>query len=185
VRLLDGTRIEAELVVVGIGVDPAVGWLAGSGLELADGVTCDATLAASAPEVVAAGDVASWPHPGLGERIRVEHWTNAVEMAAAAAKRLLRGPEVGPFTTVPYFWSDQYDVKIQAAGRIRKDDAWQVVDGSLESRRFCVIFGDGARLRAVLSFGRPAALIRYRRLLSGGASWSEALAAAGSSAPVA
>jgi len=100
-------------VLVAIGSVPATGWLEGSGLSLANGVDCD-ELCGAAPGVVAAGDVASWVHPGLGRRVRVEHRMNATEQGMAAAKTLLgKGT---PFAPIPYFWTDQYDVKIQAYG---------------------------------------------------------------------
>ena len=119
VRLADGTLIPADVVVVGIGVAPETRWLEGSGLALGDGVLCDETLATGAPGVVAAGDVARWRNPLFGESMRVEHWTNAVEQAGAAAERLLAGPAAGkPFAPVPFVWSDQYDRKIQIAGRV-------------------------------------------------------------------
>src|SRR5581483_7996646 len=91
VRLGDGTVVEADVVVVGVGVVPETGWLESSGLALDNGVVCDSTCAAGAPGVVAAGDVARWPNNLFGETMRVEHWSNAVEQGAAAAKRLLAG----------------------------------------------------------------------------------------------
>ncbi len=108
VHLADGTELEADVVVVGIGVVPAVGWLEGSGLSLDNGVVCSETLFA-ADRVVAAGDVARWTHPGLGEQLRVEHWTNAAEGGAAAARNLLAGSAAAQaYDPVPFFWSDQY-----------------------------------------------------------------------------
>ena len=123
VRLSDGSEIAADVVVVGIGAMPATDWLASSGLEIDNGVVCDASCATRAPGVVAAGDVARWYHQGYREHVRIEHWTNAVEQADAVAARLLDG-EAGaaPFVPIPFVWSDQYDLKIQAAGRIAPDD---------------------------------------------------------------
>ena len=91
--LSDGATIAADVVVVGIGVTPNTEWLASSGLAIDDGVVCDSFLAASAPGVVAAGDVARWWHPVFEESVRVEHWTNEVEQAEAAARRLLSGEQ--------------------------------------------------------------------------------------------
>ena len=88
-RLGDGSIVPADVIVVGIGVAPATGWLDGSGLTLRDGIVCDATLAAGPPGVYAAGDVARWPNALFGEEMRVEHWTNAAEQGAAAARNLL------------------------------------------------------------------------------------------------
>ncbi|MXZ30211.1 MAG: oxidoreductase, partial [Acidimicrobiia bacterium] len=116
VVLSDGARLEADVVVVGVGVVPNTDWLASSGLEIDDGVVCDETCLA-APGVVAAGDVARWPNRLFGESMRVEHWDNAVEQGMAAARRLLAaGGATEPFAPVPWFWSDQYDRKIQLAG---------------------------------------------------------------------
>ena len=177
VRLSDGTVVAADVVVVGIGVVPETGWLESSDLALGDGVLCDATCATAAPGVVAAGDVARWPHPVYGESIRLEHWTNAVEQAEAAAARLLAGDAGGePFAPVPFVWSDQYDLKIQAAGHIRPDDEMYVCHGSLEERRFVAIFGRAGRLTGALALNRVRALMAYRRMMREGASWEQAMA---------
>jgi len=175
VRLSDGTVVEADLVVVGIGVVPNTGWLQGSGLALDDGVVCDETCLA-APDVTAAGDVARWPNPRYGEVMRVEHWDNAVEQGAHAARRLmLSDEEVKPFSPVPWFWSDQYDRKIQLAGRPWPDDEVSLVDGSFEERRFAVIYGRDGCLTAVFGMNRPRQVMQYKGLLERRASWSEAL----------
>src|SRR6478752_6839786 len=126
VRLDDGATVEADIVVVGVGVAPVTEWLEGSGLTLDNGVVCDETLLA-APGVVAAGDVARWPNRRFGETMRVEHWENAQEQGEHAARTLLGRSE--PYQPVPWFWSDQYDRKIQLAGRNRPDDEVQIVDG--------------------------------------------------------
>ena len=179
VRLSDGTVVEADLVVVGIGVVPNTGWLQGSGLALDDGVVCDETCLA-APDVTAAGDVARWPNPRYGEVMRVEHWDNAVEQGAHAARRLmLTDEEAVPFTPVPWFWSDQYDRKVQLAGRPRPDDEVALVDGSFEERRFAVIYGREGLLTAVFGMNRPRQVMQFKGLLQRGASWSEALEFAG------
>ena len=130
-ELEDGTRVEAEVVVVGIGATPATEWLEGSGLALDNGVLCDEFCAAAAPDVVVAGDVARWRDPRTGLATRVEHWTNAVEQSVHAARRLLLGEEVGPFEHVPYVWTDQFDLRIQIAGEVREGDEMRVGLGSL------------------------------------------------------
>jgi 3-phenylpropionate/trans-cinnamate dioxygenase ferredoxin reductase subunit len=174
VLLADGSAVEADVVVVGIGVVPETGWLEGSGLTLENGVVCDATLAA-APGVVAAGDVARWPLGG--QMVRIEHWTNATEQGAAAGRRLLAADgEAQPFAPVPYVWSDQYDTKIQVVGLPRADDEMAVVDGTLEERRFVACFGREGRLTGAVAFNRPRLLVGYRRLLADGASFEDALA---------
>ena len=178
VKLSDGSEIPADVVVVGIGAIPATGWLESSGLELGDGVICDATCATRAPGVVAAGDVARWYHDGYRESLRIEHWTNAVEQAEAAAARLLDGPSAAPFAPIPFVWSDQYDLKIQAAGRIAPDDEVFVAHGSLAERRFVALFGRKGVLRGALAINRVRQLMGYRRMMREGASFDAAVAAA-------
>jgi 3-phenylpropionate/trans-cinnamate dioxygenase ferredoxin reductase subunit len=177
VRLADGKTIEADVVVVGIGVAPETAWLEGSGIRLADGVMCDARCAA-APGIVAAGDVARWPHPRYGD-LRVEHWTNAIEQAAAAVATLLDGESAPVFDPVPYVWSDQYDAKIFVAGRPRAGDTVRVVDGELASRSFVVLYGREGRLAGALSIGRVRRFMEWRRALREDLAFDAALAKAG------
>jgi 3-phenylpropionate/trans-cinnamate dioxygenase ferredoxin reductase component len=177
VRLADGSAIDAELVVVGVGVVPATDWLEGSGLSLDDGVVCDETCLA-APGIVAAGDVARWPNPLFdGESMRVEHWTNATEQGVAAARCLLAGDTAAEaFAPVPFVWSDQYDVKIQVVGCIHPDDEVVVADGSFAERRFVALYGRDDRLVGALGFSRPRLVMQYRRMIAERASWKDALA---------
>jgi 3-phenylpropionate/trans-cinnamate dioxygenase ferredoxin reductase subunit len=191
VRLADDTLIDADLVVVGIGVTPNTGWLEGSGLALDDGLVCDATTRA-APGVVAAGDVARWPSHRFGELMRVEHWDNAIAMGEHAAGRLLADlagdpaddpASTAPYDPVPWFWSDQYDRKIQLAGRSAGADEVRVVDGSTEERRFVALYRRGDRLVGVLAMNRPRPLVAYRGLIERGASWDEALGQAAPASP--
>ena len=177
VRLHDGSCVEADVVIVGIGAVPETGWLSSSGLALDDGVVCDERCAA-APGVVAAGDVARWRHPVYGDHIRIEHWTNAVEMGEAAAARLLHGDAAPPFAPVPFVWSDQYDVKIQSTGHIHPDDDMVVAHGSLAERRFVALFGRHGRLVGALAMNRVRQLMGCRRMLREGVSWEEAVARA-------
>jgi NADPH-dependent 2,4-dienoyl-CoA reductase/sulfur reductase-like enzyme len=175
-QLSDGTSVDADLVVVGVGVAPETGWLESSGLGLSDGVVCDATCAASAPGVYAAGDVARWYNPLFEERMRVEHWTNAAEQGVAAARSVLTGPAgAQPFAPVPFFWSDQYETKIQFVGRSRPDDEVRVVHGSVEDGRFVALYGRAGRLVGALAFSWPRLLMQYRGLLSRSATWDEAV----------
>jgi len=169
--------VEADVVVVGVGVVPETGWLESSGLALDNGVVCDSTCAAGAPGVVAAGDIARWPNNLFGETMRVEHWSNAVEQGAAAATRLLAGPgEAVDFSPVPYFWSDQYDAKIQFLGRCCPTDDVRIVNGSVDERRFVALFGRDGRLVGALAFSRPRLLMAYRKLLAAKTSFEDALA---------
>jgi NADPH-dependent 2,4-dienoyl-CoA reductase/sulfur reductase-like enzyme len=178
VAMADGSDVYADLVVVGIGVVPNTEWLEGSGLTLDDGVVCDPTCLA-APNVVAAGDVARWTDPRTGESMRVEHWDNAVEQGRHAARRLLATDEEAEvFASVPWFWSDQYDRKIQLAGRPHPDDEVRVVDGSTDERRFAAFYGRRGQLTAVLGMNRPRQVMQGRGLLEQGVGWDDALAVA-------
>ncbi len=177
VRLDDGSTVDADVVVVGVGVVPETGWLEGSGLTLDNGVVCDETLLA-APGIVAAGDVARWPNPMFdGELMRLEHWTNAAEQGVAAARRLLvpDGGVAQPYAPVPFVWSDQYDRKIQTVGHFRGDDDMEVVHGTLEERRFVAVFGRRARLVGALGFSMPAKVMQYRKMIEERASFADAL----------
>lgn len=177
VRLGDGTVVEADVVVIGVGVVPETGWLESSGLPLDNGIVCDSTCATAGPNVVAAGDVARWPNNLFGETMRVEHWSNAVDMGQAAAQRLLAGPgETTDFTPVPYFWSDQYETKIQFLGRCCPADDVRVVDGSVAEGRFVALFGRDGGLVGALAFSRPRLLMAYRKLLAAKTSFEDALA---------
>ncbi|MDH4147680.1 MAG: FAD-dependent oxidoreductase [Acidimicrobiia bacterium] len=178
VRLADGSAVDASVVVVGIGVRPGTDWLEGSGLRLDNGVVCDETCLA-APGVVAAGDVARWPNAAFGgEPMRVEHWENAVTMGAYAARRLLAGDawDEGPYAPVPWFWSDQYDRKIQLAGRVRPTDDTLLVEGSYDERRFAVLYGRDGRLVGVLGVNRPRQVMKLRGQIEAGISFDEAAA---------
>ncbi|MGW0808927.1 NAD(P)/FAD-dependent oxidoreductase [Nonomuraea sp. NPDC002799] len=175
VRLADGRTIEAGAVLVGIGARPNIEWLAGSGIPVGDGVECDATLHAGG-NVWAAGDVASWPDPATGERLRVEHRTNASEQGLAVARNILAGPEAAtPFVTVPYVWSDQYDRKIQIYGRTRGADRMRVVEGSIEERRFTALYGRQGHVTAALGVNMIRPLRALRALVASRAAWDDAL----------
>ena len=176
VVLDDGTRLPADVVVVGIGVSPTVDWLEGSGLVLDNGVVCDGSLFA-ADRVVVAGDVANWLRPSSGRPTRVEHWTNAAEGGAHAARNLLAGTaSADPYDPVPFFWSDQYSTKIQMIGLPDPDDEAVVVSGSGEEGKLIALYRSGDRLSGVLAFSQAAKLMGYRPLLAAGASFDEALA---------
>ena len=175
-ELEDGTRVEAEVVVVGIGATPATEWLEGSGLALDNGVLCDEFCAAAAPDVVVAGDVARWRDPRTGLATRVEHWTNAVEQSVHAARRLLLGEEVGPFEHVPYVWTDQFDLRIQIAGEVREGDEMRVGLGSLEAGRCLVLFGREGKLTGAVGFKRARQVNEFRDLIGQGIGWDAAVA---------
>lgn len=178
VQLVDGSTVAAEVVLVGIGVIPNTAWLEGSGLVIDDGVVCDETTLA-APGVVAAGDVARWTNPRFGETMRIEHWDNAVAMGQHAARRLLAGGGPGePFAPVPYFWSDQYDRKIQLVGRAGPTDQLEVVEGSFADRRFVAIVGREGRLVGAIGMNRPPAVMAWSARIAEGISFADALSLA-------
>ncbi|MDZ7731999.1 MAG: oxidoreductase C-terminal domain-containing protein [Acidimicrobiia bacterium] len=108
--------------------------------------------------------------------MRVEHWENAVQQGEAAARRLLAGPDGGePFDPVPWFWSDQYDRKLQLAGRCRPDDDVEVVVGDTDERRFAALFGRNGRVVGVLGMNRPRHVMQLRQLVVDDAGWDEGL----------
>ncbi|MGW4125450.1 NAD(P)/FAD-dependent oxidoreductase [Nocardia sp. NPDC004711] len=155
VELATGEVLPADLVLVAIGSVPATDWLTGSDLVLNDGIVCDATCRA-APGVYAAGDVARWWHDTLGTYVRVEHRMNATEQAIAAATNLLGADS--PFTPVPYFWTDQYDAKIQAYGTFPLGSRVAIVGGDLDERRFLAHYIHEDRIAAVLAWNMPREL---------------------------
>jgi NADPH-dependent 2,4-dienoyl-CoA reductase/sulfur reductase-like enzyme len=152
VALDSGGSLAARLVLVAVGSVPNVEWLAGSGLEIGNGVLCDETLLA-APGIVAAGDVANWPHRAFGRRLRLEHRTNATEQGIAAARRLRKA--MPAFAPVPYFWTDQYDVKLQAYGLPSADADVTVVAGDPADGRFALRYVEDGRIQAGVTWNMP------------------------------
>ena len=154
---------------------PATGWLEGSGLTIDNGVVCDETCLA-APGVVAAGDVCRWPNPLFGETMRVEHWDNAVQQGMAAGKRLLAGDGPGEaFAPVPYFWSDQYDLKVQFVGR--GGERVDVVEGEVGSERYAVSYSRDGVLVGALAVKTPRTLMKLRMAIADRTPVDDALAA--------
>jgi NADPH-dependent 2,4-dienoyl-CoA reductase/sulfur reductase-like enzyme len=175
VRLADGTRIDADLVVVGIGVAPNVEWLADSGLEIADGVECDKTLQTSAPGVYAAGDIASWPNSLFEARMRLEHWTIAAEQGGVAARHAINPAAAAAYSTVPYFWSDWYGRRIQFVGIAAGADEVKVVAGDVDADTFLALYRRGDRLIGALELEQRSQIMKYRLMIGNAASWTEAL----------
>jgi 3-phenylpropionate/trans-cinnamate dioxygenase ferredoxin reductase subunit len=175
VELSDGSRVEADAVLVGLGAAPNTDWLADSGLTLDPGVVCDATLTAAAdPDVLAAGDIVSWPHPLAAELVRVEHWTVAAEHGGVAGRNALLDPaERKPHELPPYFWSDQYDVKIQAVGFPARADGLEVLESTPEGDRFVAAGARDGRLVGVIAFNAAKRLAWYRRQLAGRAAYDD------------
>jgi NADPH-dependent 2,4-dienoyl-CoA reductase/sulfur reductase-like enzyme len=163
VELTTGAAVKADVLLVAVGSAPAVGWLRGSGLDLDNGIACDGHLLA-APGVYAVGDVARWPHPLAGRPVRIEHWTNAIEQAAHVARRITDpGQAAEPFAPVPYFWSDQYGVKLQAYGFPGPADEVELVAGELDGGRFAAVHRSGGRLTASVGIGSPRQVLAGRR----------------------
>jgi NADPH-dependent 2,4-dienoyl-CoA reductase/sulfur reductase-like enzyme len=174
VRLVDGSRLTADVVVVGVGAAPATGWLEGSGLELDDGVVCDETLNAGPPGVYAAGDVARWRHPLFGQTVRLEHWTTAAEHGALAARNAINPVAAAPCATVPFFWSDWGNDRIQFVG-VPGADEIRVVDGDPGDGDFLALYRCGGHVTAALGLNQPRPVMRLRALIVQRASWPEAL----------
>jgi NADPH-dependent 2,4-dienoyl-CoA reductase/sulfur reductase-like enzyme len=153
VRLSDGSKVKADLILIGLGVEPATGWLHGSGISVDKGVVCDATGAAEGSTgVVAAGDVARWWHPLFQQYLRIEHWDQASRQGITAARNLLAGSaDAQEYDAVPYFWSDQYDVKLQLIGVPTDYDSVEVIEGTVHDQQFVAAYGKGGRTIAVLS----------------------------------
>jgi NADPH-dependent 2,4-dienoyl-CoA reductase/sulfur reductase-like enzyme len=176
VRLADGTTIDAELVVVGIGVTPNIEWLAGSGLTIGDGVECDEKLWTGIDGVYAAGDLASWVNPTFGVRMRLEHWTIAAEQGGHAGRNAADPANATPFETVPYFWSDWYGKRIQFVGIAAGAEEIATVHGDLDGDTFITLYRRGDRLVGALALDARSQIMKYRAMLATGASWDEAMA---------
>ncbi|MEO9327789.1 NAD(P)/FAD-dependent oxidoreductase [Gordonia aurantiaca] len=162
VKLDDGTELPADIVVVGIGSIPVTDFLEGSGIELADrsvggGISCDATGHAGVENVYAVGDVANW-RDADGTPRRVEHWNHTVEQASVVAHQIVGGAAVAP--AVPYFWSDQFDLKIQVLGEPRADDDVHVVDD--DGKKFLAYYSRDGILTAVVGAGKVGAVMKTR-----------------------
>ncbi|MFF4301120.1 NAD(P)/FAD-dependent oxidoreductase [Streptomyces sp. NPDC001601] len=169
VELGDGTTLPADAVVLALGSTPATGWMSGSGLRLRDGVECDA-LCEAAPGVYAVGDVASWYNPHFGTRMRLEHRMNATEQAVAVAGNLLG--DATPYAPVPYFWTDQYDTRIQAYGIFPPDAEMRIAYGEPSDGHFAAAYGHHGRVVGVLGWNAPRQVRMLRRLVVDRAPWA-------------
>lgn len=168
--LTDGSAVRTSCLLVAVGATPATRWLGSSGLRIDDGVVCDPRCQA-APGVHAAGDVASWFHQGVGARLRVEHRTNATEQAIAAARNVLGADE--PYVPVPYFWSDQFGVRIQVYGTITAASEFAVIHGGTDEDSFVALYGSGGRVVGALGWRAPRELRRARSLVASQVPWQE------------
>lgn len=179
VRLTDGTTLPADLVIVGVGVTPATEWLEGSGLRIDDGVICDEHLATDAPGVYAAGDVARWRNPLFDESMRLEHWTTAAEQGMLAARNAIGPAEARECATVPYFWSDLYDNRIQFVG-VPDAEEIAVVSGDLASDSFLALYRRDDLVIGALGLNQRRPVMKLRQMIGKRAGWDEALAAVAS-----
>jgi 3-phenylpropionate/trans-cinnamate dioxygenase ferredoxin reductase component len=171
VVLGDGTELDADLVVVGIGSHPATGWLEGTGIEVDNGVVCDAAGRASAPHVWAIGDVASWRNT-VGHQVRVEHWSNVADQARALVPAML-GHDAPAAVSVPYFWSDQYDVKIQCLGEPEATDTVHVVED--DGRKFLAFYERDGVVAGVVGGGMPGKVMKTRAKIAASAPIADVL----------
>jgi NADPH-dependent 2,4-dienoyl-CoA reductase/sulfur reductase-like enzyme len=182
ITLGNGEEVPADVVIVGIGVAPATQWCEGSGLTIRDGIVCDENLCAGPAHVFVAGDVLRWPNSlftDVEADMRVEHWTNAAEQGAIAAKNLFASmyeTELEPYAAVPFFWSDQFDARIQCLGRPSANAQVDIVDGNIDDGKFCAIYTVNNRLTAVLGVSKPKLVMPSRALLSKHTTREEALA---------
>jgi len=165
VELSDGRRLRADIVVVGVGMQPAAGWLADSGLFLDSGVLTDAGYVTECPNVVAVGDVARPYNPRTGRHVRREHWTDAAEGPAIAVRNLLAGRTVAQVDKPSYFWSDQYGTRIQYAGTAEPSDEVRFVEGSPDDGTFVATYHRDDTTTAVLAMNSPRLFTRLRRQL--------------------
>ena len=167
VGLADGWQLPADTVVLGIGAVPAIAWLDDTGLELSDGILCDATGATSLPGVVAVGDCSAWFDPALGRHQRVEHWTSALDRAPIAARTLLGGEAAGaPARRAPYLWSDIHGSRVQMAGHVELADTCEVETGSVAEGSFVAVYRRSGQPVAVLGIDQPKHFMSIRRRLA-------------------
>ncbi len=184
VVLSTGEEIPADLVVVGVGVAPATGWLVDSGIQLHPidgGVVCDEYLRSSLPDVYAAGDVAHWPNGLMDQVTRLENWTNASEQAAQAGVNAVSKEGATPYSTVPYFWSDWYGHRIQFVGTAEADSV-EFSSGDPAGDRFVALFRRGDRLVGAATLNERRKIMKLRRHIADRGSFADAEALAESAA---
>jgi NADPH-dependent 2,4-dienoyl-CoA reductase/sulfur reductase-like enzyme len=168
IELADGTVVPADLVVVGIGASPATAWLEGSGLDTSLGLLCDSRGATSAPGIFGVGDCSAWFDVARGHHHRVEHWTDSRDRARVMVESMLHGhdPAMHAELAAPYFWSDQYGVRLQFAGRRRGDETVTFETGTPEGADVLAVYWRDGQPVAVLGMNQPKLFNRWKRALA-------------------
>jgi NADPH-dependent 2,4-dienoyl-CoA reductase/sulfur reductase-like enzyme len=174
VLLSDGTRLRAELVVVGIGVEPETDWLHDSGLRLENGLVCDATLNAGVPGVYGAGDVVRWLNGPSDRAVRLENWTSAAEQGRIAGSNAVRPAEAKPYATVPYVWSDQYGSRLQFVGDNDADEIVTVHDSEADES-YLALYRRGGLLAGAFGVNQARLIPKLRNLIARGAAFDDAI----------
>lgn len=162
VRIDGGAVVPADVVVVTIGAVPATDWLATSGIRLDNGVVCDSQCRA-ADDVYAVGDVARWYHPGYGTMMRLENRTNALEQGISVAATITGAAR--PYSPVPYFWTDQYDVKLQVHGFVPPEASIHIIDGSPEGNKFVALAKSSGRTTAAIGWNSARGVREARQFV--------------------
>lgn len=175
VVLADGSVLDADLVVTGIGTIPSVSWLEGSGLVLENGILCDENLYTGVDGIYAAGDVVNWHNSVFERNMRIEHWTSAAEQGAVAARNAVDPESAKAYSTVPYFWSDQYGVRIQFVGVSAADEIVVIEDRLEEVGRLVALYRSGDRIVGALTVNGQAEIMKYRGMIMKKVAWDEAL----------
>jgi NADPH-dependent 2,4-dienoyl-CoA reductase/sulfur reductase-like enzyme len=181
VLLADGRRLPADVLVLGLGVLPSVGWLAGSGIRLGPGIVCDRYGRTSVPHVWAAGDAAAWPDPFSGEPRRIEHWTTAQQHGTSVGHNIARPDDVQTVPAVPYFWSDQYGSRMQSLGWLDSPDEIRCVHGDWDAAEFVAVYRRGDRVAGAFGLNAARQLMPWRIKIEKRVRWSDAT---GTSAPI-